>query len=124
MSGGAQSKEPLDLIDIVRDHVAGHAHWLKESTDLRLVGESVEITTPYLDRHSDDLQTYAKQVNGEFVLSGGYTLDDLAMSGCDVGNPEFQALLQRTLTVSASSPAMASSRSPPVTATSPSASTT
>jgi hypothetical protein len=36
--------------------------WLKDRTTLREVnGEYVEITTPYIDRHNDALQIYARR---------------------------------------------------------------
>jgi hypothetical protein len=35
--------------------------WLKDKTSLRQIDDWVEITTPYLDRHNDYLQIYAKQ---------------------------------------------------------------
>src|SRR5436305_808757 len=44
--------------------------WLREKTTLREVnGSWVEITTPYLDRHSDALQIYARAENGGYVLT-------------------------------------------------------
>ena len=72
--------------------------WLKDKTHLRGVGDAIEITTPYLDRHNDCLQIYAKHENGGYVLSDdGYILDDLAMSGCNLDSPKRQALLKTTL---------------------------
>ena len=39
--------------------------WLKEKTTLREINsEWVEITTPYLDRHNDALQIYARYRQG------------------------------------------------------------
>ena len=72
--------------------------WLKDRTSLREVGESVEITTPYLDRHNDYLQIYAKRANGGFVLTDdGYVLDDLEQSGCKIDSPKRQAMFRTTL---------------------------
>ena len=57
--------------------------WLRDRTSLREVGDWIEITTPYLDRHNDYLQIYAKRVNGGFILTDdGYILEDLEQSGC------------------------------------------
>jgi hypothetical protein len=48
-----------------------------------LNGTWVEITTPYLDRHTDALQTYARQENCGYVpADDGYTIHDLEASGC------------------------------------------
>ena len=49
--------------DIQRLMDAYHA-WLKDKTDLRQVDDWIEITTPYLDRHNDCLQIYAKRATG------------------------------------------------------------
>jgi hypothetical protein len=44
--------------------------WLKDNTTLREVNASwIEITTPYLDRHNDALQIYARAENGGYVLT-------------------------------------------------------
>ncbi len=72
--------------------------WLRDKTTLREVSDWVEITTPYIDRHNDRLQIYAKRRNGGFVLTDdGYTLGDLEQSGCNIDSPKRQALLKMTL---------------------------
>ena len=49
--------------------------WLKDKTALRQVGDWIEITTPYLDRHNGYLQIYARKSNGSYVLTDdGYTI--------------------------------------------------
>ena len=72
--------------------------WLRDKTTLREVGDWVEITTPYIDRHNDRLQIYAQRQNGAYVLTDdGYTLADLEQSGCHIDSPKRQALLKMTL---------------------------
>lgn len=72
--------------------------WLREKTTLREVRDWVEITTPYIDRHNDRLQIYAKRRDGGYVLTDdGYTLSDLEQSGCNIDSPKRQALLKMTL---------------------------
>jgi hypothetical protein len=73
--------------------------WLKDKTTLREVnGSWVEITTPYLDRHNDALQLYARRENGGFVLSDdSYTIHDLEASGCSLNTDKRRDLLQMTL---------------------------
>jgi hypothetical protein len=63
-----------------------YRNWLKDRTTLREVnGQWVEITTPYLDRHNDALQIYARRENGGFVLTDdSYTIHDLEASGCSL----------------------------------------
>jgi len=73
--------------------------WLKDRTTLREVnGSFVEITTPYLDRHNDALQIYARRENGGFVLTDdSYTIHDLEASGCSLNTEKRQDLLKMTL---------------------------
>ena len=72
--------------------------WLKDKTVLHEINQWVEITTPYLDRHNDYLQIYAKESNGGFILTDdGYTIEDLAHSGCNLDSPKRQDLLKMTL---------------------------
>jgi hypothetical protein len=78
--------------------VAQYISWLKDRTSLRPVGDWYEITTPFLDRHNDYLQIYAKKVNGDYVLTDdSYTIQDLKMSGCDLESEKRMALLRQTL---------------------------
>lgn len=72
--------------------------WLRDKTILRQVKDWIEITTPYLDRHNDLLQIYARRRDGGFVLTDdGYVLQDLEQSGCKLDSPKRQALLKLTL---------------------------
>ncbi len=73
--------------------------WLKDKTTLRGIGDSwVEITTPYLDRHNDALQIYARQTNGGYLLSDdSYTIHDLEASGCSLNTEKRRDLLKMTL---------------------------
>jgi hypothetical protein len=73
--------------------------WLKDRTALReLDANWVEITTPYLDRHNDALQIFARRDNGRFLLSDdSYTIHDLAASGCNLETDKRKELLRTTL---------------------------
>lgn len=73
--------------------------WLKEKTLVREIeGAWVEITTPYLDRHNDALQIYAKSLKDGFLLSDdSYVLHDLEASGCSLNTTKRQDLLKMTL---------------------------
>lgn len=83
--------------DIQRLMDAYHA-WLKDKSVLREIDQWVEITTPYLDRHNDYVQIYAKRANGGFTLTDdGYTIDDLEQSGCKMESRKRQDLLKMTL---------------------------
>ena len=79
---------------LLNDYIA----WLKDKTVLRQIDDWVEITTPYLDRHNDYVQIYAKKSNGGFIMTDdGYTIDDLEQSGCKLENRRRQDLLKMTL---------------------------
>ncbi|MBI2800691.1 MAG: DUF1829 domain-containing protein [Gammaproteobacteria bacterium] len=72
--------------------------WLRDKTTLRQIDDWIEITTPYLDRHNDQLQIYARRRDSGFVLTDdGYILQDLAQSGCGLDSAKRQALLKMTL---------------------------
>lgn len=73
--------------------------WLRDRTTLREINEGwVEITTPYLDRHNDALQIYARAENGGYVLTDDrYIIHDLESSGCTLATEKRQDLLKTTL---------------------------
>ena len=72
--------------------------WLQEQTTIREVGDHVEITTPYLDRHNDCLQMYAGKTKEGFILTDdGYVLDDLAQAGVDMTSRKRRLLLEEAL---------------------------
>jgi len=86
------------MINEIQGLVDEYTRWLKERTQLRQVDEWVEITTPYLDRHNDYLQIYARRRNGDYVLTdAGYILQDLELSGCKLDSPKRRTLLMMTL---------------------------
>lgn len=82
----------------IRSLLDKYVRWLQEKTTLRQVADWVEITTPYLDRHNDHLQIYAKSTGSSYFLTDdGYTLNDLELQGCKLDSPKRQALLKQTL---------------------------
>ena len=86
------------MIQDIQDLLDQYWIWLQDKTNLREIGECIEITTPYLDRHNDCIQIYAERANGGFVLTDdGYVLDDLEQSGCKIDTPKRNALFKTTL---------------------------
>jgi len=86
------------MIEDIQQLLDNYVAWLRDKTTLRQLEEWVEITTPYLDRHNDCLQIYARRVNGGHVLTDdGYTIGDLEQSGCKLQSPKRQDLLKMTL---------------------------
>lgn len=85
-------------MNVTDDLISRYYDWLKAKTNWREINDWVEITTPYLDRHNDCIQIYLRRQNGEWLLTDdGYTLADLAQSGCDIDTPRRKALLATTL---------------------------
>ena len=86
------------MIEDVQSLLDRYWIWLKDRTHLRQDGDWIEITTPYLDRHNDYLQIYARRANGGFVLTdGGYTVEDLELSGGRIDGAKRSALFETTL---------------------------
>lgn len=86
------------MIEEIQKLLDDYLAWLKDKTSLRQIDDWVEITTPYVDRHNDFLQFYAKKSNGAFLLTDdGHTIDDLEQSGCKLQSPKRQDLLKMTL---------------------------
>ncbi len=86
------------MVSEIQSLIDKYVAWLKDKTMLRQVGDSVEITTPYLDRHNDYLQIYAKRTNGGYLLTDdGYVIEDLQQCGCKLDSTKRQALLKLTL---------------------------
>lgn len=86
------------MIDEVQKLLDQYVAWLKDKTALRQIKDYVEITTPYLDRHNDHLQIYAKRENGGYLLTDdGYVVGDLRLSGCELESRKRKDLLRLTL---------------------------
>jgi len=86
------------MINDIQALLDSYSAWLKDQTKIREVEDYVEITTPYLDRHNDYLQIYAKNTNDGFVLTDdGYILDDLELSGCKIDSPKRKSVLHAIL---------------------------
>lgn len=84
--------------DEIQQLVERYVRWLQDRTTLRDVQDWVEITTPYLDRHNDQMQIYAKKADHGFVLTDdSYTINDLELQGCKLDSPKRQTLLKQTL---------------------------
>lgn len=78
--------------------VSAYLVWLRSQITAEQVGEAVEITTPFLDRHNDYLQIYVKQAEtGMLLTDDGNTLRDLQLSGCEITSQRRRALLKLIL---------------------------
>ena len=88
----------LPMIEEVQELMDQYWSWLRDRTSLRAVGGWIEITTPYLDRHNDYLQIYARRHDDGWLLADdGYVINDLEQSGCNISSPKRKAMLNSTL---------------------------
>ncbi|MBF0565612.1 MAG: DUF1829 domain-containing protein [Nitrospirae bacterium] len=86
------------MIEEMQKLFGQYTTWLRDKTALRTVNDWIEITTPYLDRHNDYLQIYVKRKENGFILTDdGYIIEDLKLSGCDLGSKKRMELLTLTL---------------------------
>jgi hypothetical protein len=61
--------------------------WMRQEVSAEPRGEGCEITTPFLDRHRDQLQIYMISRNGQIVLTDdGYTVSELMTAGIELDN--------------------------------------
>lgn len=75
------------------DFVTSYLAWLKSQFSCRETGAYTEITTPFLDRHNDQIQIYAlRTTDGWSLTDAGETL-----SGVRFESPKRRALLQEVL---------------------------
>lgn len=81
------------------DFISLYLTWLKENISFDEVGQFVELTTPFLDRHNDHIQIYVQQTESGLVLTDdGYTVNDLVASGCDVYSDKRKDILKFLVT--------------------------
>lgn len=82
----------------IQDLMDHYWTWLRDKTMLRHIGDWVEVTTPYLDRHNDYLQIYVKREGNTITLTDdAYIIQDLHHSGCDLSSKKRQQLLETVL---------------------------
>ncbi len=75
--------------------IDGYWRWLRDKTVVKHVNGWAEITTPYLDRHNDYIQIYARKNDRGFILTDdGETLADLEQSGCNLESEKRQEILR------------------------------
>jgi len=81
----------------VRPLIDYYLNWVRDKTQLRELGNVIEITTPSLDRHNDYIQIYIKKDGKNFIITDdSYTIIDLEQSGCNLDSPRRQHLLKLT----------------------------
>lgn len=72
--------------------------WVRNNIHIKEIGNWFEITTPFLDRHNDNIQIYARKIDDGYLLTDdGYIINDLEISGVELDNDHRQRLLQTAL---------------------------
>lgn len=86
------------MIRNCQDLVNAYIEWLREKFKVEDIKGVCEITTPFLDRHNDQLQIYVKKSDGGLVLTDdGYTISDLRLSGCEFTTEKRRQMLHSIL---------------------------
>lgn len=79
--------------------VDGYLRWLRENLRAEEIdGGVVMISTPFLDRHSDEIELFLRKENDAFRISDdGYTVSDLRSGGIDLAKGSRRQQLERIL---------------------------
>ena len=80
--------------------ISEYLKWIKDNTVFKTVeeGKVCLISTPFLDRHNDNLDIYLIKNNGTIKLTdNGYTIADLKMSGLEINTPKRESILKTAL---------------------------
>ena len=74
-----------------------YIEWLHDKTS-RPINGWIEITTPFVDRHHDHLQIYARPENNRYLLTDdSYVIEDLEQSGFHVDTIQSKEILETIL---------------------------
>lgn len=81
-----------------RTMVEQYLGWLRQELLAQPVDHGCELTTPFLDRHRDQLQIYATRQNGCVILSdAGYAVSELRTAGIEIENTPGKAAIETLL---------------------------
>ncbi|MBT9151711.1 MAG: hypothetical protein DDT40_01907 [candidate division WS2 bacterium] len=80
------------------DLVKAYIEWLRQKISVEDIVGVCEITTPFVDRHNDQLQIYVKPFNNRLILTDdGYTIKDLKISGFEITTEKRREILYSIL---------------------------
>ena len=78
--------------------IAEYLGWLKQGLRVNEMDAGCRISTPFLDRHNDEIEIYVEKRNGGLVLTDdGYTIADLEATGMSFETDKRKAYLQSIL---------------------------
>lgn len=86
------------LVKEATEYVNSYLTWLKTNLRVAQVDGAAVISTPFLDRHNDEIEIFVERKGDQIVLSDdGYTLRDLASTGVDISSGGRKLHLNRIL---------------------------
>jgi hypothetical protein len=86
------------MIENIERLLESYWAFLRKRLVYERIGDWVEITTPYLDRHNDYIQIFGRTTDGRIVLTdGGETLEDLQQSGVAINSGKRKRVLDDIL---------------------------
>ena len=72
--------------------------WFQNEVSVQRLAGGCELTTPFLDRHRDQLQIYVAKQNGHVILSDdGYTASELRSSGVEIESGAARRMVERLI---------------------------
>ena len=79
--------------------IGNYVSWLNEELRVEALEGSCVISTPFLDRHNDEIEVYVeKRDDGQYFLTDdGYTLSDLRHCGVALDTAKREAHLEKIL---------------------------
>lgn len=81
-----------------QDLVNAYIEWLRQKISVEDIKGICEITTPFVDRHNDQLQIYVKKSDSGLILTDdSYTVSDLRLSGCEFATEKRRQTLHSIL---------------------------
>ncbi|MEA1999034.1 MAG: DUF1828 domain-containing protein [Euryarchaeota archaeon] len=81
-----------------QDLVDAYVEWINQRLRVKDIDGVCEITTPFLDRHNDQLQIYVKRVGDTLILTDdGYILGDLELGGFEITTEKRKRVLHSIL---------------------------
>ncbi|MCK4459940.1 MAG: DUF1828 domain-containing protein [Methanosarcinales archaeon] len=81
-----------------QDLVDTYVEWINQKLSVKDIDGVCEITTPFLDRHNDQLQIYVKRAGDTLSLTDdGYILRDLELGGFEITTEKRKRVLHSIL---------------------------
>ena len=81
-----------------KDLIEAYVEWFKKRIKVDSIEGICEITTPFIDRHNDQLQIYVKRAKDKLKLTDdGYILKDLQLQGFDIRSEKRQMIIRSIL---------------------------